>query len=83
MQNLPKVARKLGKTIKLLKKEDKEIRAASLLLPTKKMVNRTINPPCPLETAPVRDELNSDPLSQEQQIQQKKNGVNVKQVSER
>ena len=46
------------------------------------MVNRTINLPYPLETAPVRDELNSDPLSQEQQIQQKENGANVKQVSE-
>ena len=35
-----------------------------------------------METAHVNDDLNSDALLQEQ-IQQKENGVNVKQVSER
>ena len=35
-----------------------------------------------MESAPVSDELNSDPLPPEQ-IQQKENGVKIKQVSER
>ena len=34
-----------------------------------------------MESAPVSDELNSDPLPPEQ-IQQKENGVKIKQVSE-
>ena len=81
-ENLPRGAWKLGKIIKLIESEDGEIRAATLLLPTRSTVNRPINLLYPLETAPVSDELNSDPLPQEQ-IQQEENGVNIKQVSER
>ena len=81
-ENLPRGAWKLGKIIKLIEKENGEIRAATLLLPTRNTVNRPINLLYPLETAPVSHELNSGPVLQEQ-IQRKKNGVNVKQVSER
>ena len=81
-ENLPRGAWKLGKIIKLIESEDGEIRAATLLLPTRSTVNRPINLLYPLETAPISDELNSDPLPQEQ-IQQEENGVNIKQVSER
>ena len=70
------------KIIKLIESEDGEIRAATFLLPTRNTVNRPINCLYPLETAAVSDELNSDPLPQEQ-IQQKENGVNVKQLTER
>ena len=80
-ENLPRGAWKLGKIIKLIESEDGEIRAATLL-PTRNTVNRPINLLYPLETAPVSDELNSDPLPHEQ-IQQEENGLNIKQVSER
>ena len=72
----------MGKIIKLIESEDVEIRAATLLLSTRSTVNRPIDLQYPWETAPVSDELNSDPLPQEQ-IQQEENGVNIKQVSER
>ena len=81
-ENLPRGAWKLGKIIKFIESEDGEFRAATLLLPTRNTVNKPINRLYPFETAPVSDELNSDLLLQEQ-IQQKKNGVNVKQVSEK
>ena len=81
-ENLLRGTWKLGKIIKLIQSEDGEIRAATLLLPTRNTVNRPINLPYPLETAPVSDGLDSDPLPQEQ-IQQEENGVNIKQVSER
>ena len=70
------------KIIKLIEREGGEIRATTLFLPARNIVNRPINLLYPLETAPVSDEFNSDPLPSEQ-IQQKENGVNVKQVSER
>ena len=60
-----------------MQSEDGEIRAAILLLPTRNTVKRLINLLYPLETAPVSDELNSDPEPPEK-IQQKENGVNVK-----
>ena len=81
-ENLPRAESKLGKIIKLIESEDGEIRAATLFLPTKNTVNRSINLLYPLKTAPVSDELNSDFLPHEQ-IQQKENSVNVKQVLER
>ena len=52
------------------------------MLPTRNTVNRPIKLLHPLESAPVSDELNSDPLPPEQ-IQQKENGVKIKQVSKR
>ena len=81
-ENLLRGTLKLGKIIKLIQSEDGEIRAATLLLPTRNTVNRPINLLYPLETAPVSDGLDSDPLPQEQ-IQQEENGVNIKQVPER
>ena len=81
-ENLPSAESKLGKIIKLIESEDGEIRAATLFLPTKNTVNRPINLLYPLKTAPVSDELNSDFLPHEQ-IHQKENSVNVKQVLER
>ena len=72
----------MGKIIKLVESENGEIRAATLFLPTRNTVNRPKNLVYPLETAPVGDELNSDPLPSEQ-IQQKENCVNVKQGSEK
>ena len=66
----------------LYESEAGEIRAATLLLPTRKTVNKQINLLYSLETALVIDKLNSDPLPPEQ-IQQKEIGVNVKQLSKR
>ena len=62
-ENLPKGAWKLGKIIKLIEREDGEIGAHTLLLPTNNTVNRQINFLHPLETALVTDKLNSDSLS--------------------
>ena len=72
----------MGKIIKFIESENGEIRAATLLLPTRNTVNRPKILLYPLKTAPVGDELNSDPLPSEQ-IQQKENCVSVKQGPER
>ena len=50
------------KIIKLIEREGGEIRATTLFLPVRNIVNRPINLLYPLETAPVSDEFNSDPL---------------------
>ena len=77
--NLPRGAWKLGEIIKLIESEDGEITATTLLLLTRNIMNRPINLLYPLETTPVFDELNSDPLPPDK-IQQEENGINVKQV---
>ena len=57
-KSLPRGIWKMGKVTKLIESKDNEIRAATILLPTKKEVNRPINLLYPLETATPTDQYN-------------------------
>ena len=55
----------MGKITKLIKSQDKEIRAAKVLLPTGNEVNRPINLLHPLETATPLENTDEDSTHQD------------------